>query len=138
MANDAQWVERLNNVSQHQMPGMVAMIVTHAEHGLMRARLEAEDKIVAPIGSLFAPAIVTLADTLCAYGTVVPEGALGFTTSELNCHFLSRVDEGGVLCEATLLHDGHTTQVWNAIVRAEDTGKLIAVFRCTQHIRWPQ
>lgn len=138
MPNDADWVARLNAVNQDRLPGMVGMVVTHAEPGLMRARMEAKDKIIAPIGFLFAPAIVTLADTLCAYGTRLPEGASGFTTAELKCNFMSTVREGGVLCEAKLVHGGRTTQVWDATITAEATGKLMALFRCTQIILWPK
>lgn len=140
MANDAAWVARLNTVNRDRLPGMVGMVVTHAERGLMRARMEAKDRIIAPIGFLFAPAIVTLADTLCAYGTggCLPEGANGFTTIELKTNFMSTVREGGVLCEARLVHGGRTTQVWDATITAEATGKLMALFRCTQAVLWPK
>jgi uncharacterized protein (TIGR00369 family) len=94
--------------------------------------------LVAPIGFLFAPSIVTLADTLCAYGTIPPQGAIGFTTAELKCNFMSTVREGTVLCEAKLLHGGRTTQIWDATITAEATGKLMAAFRCTQIILWPK
>ena len=39
---------------------------------------------------------------------------------------------GGVSCEARLLHGGRTTQVWDAEVKSEVSGKTIALFRCTQ------
>jgi uncharacterized protein (TIGR00369 family) len=117
---------------------MVGMIVTHAEPGLMRARMEAKPALIAPIGFLFAPAIITLADTLCAYGTTLPAGATGFTTAELKCNFMSTVREGNVLCEAVRVHNGRTTQVWDATITAEATAKLMALFRCTQIILWPK
>ncbi len=138
MANNAEWVSRLNNVNQDRLPGMVGMIVTHAEPGLMRARMEAKPALIAPIGFLFAPALVTLADTLCAYGTIVPEGAQGFTTVELKCNFMSTIREGNVLCEARRVYNGRTTQVWDAELTAEQTGKLMALFRCTNMILWPK
>jgi 1,4-dihydroxy-2-naphthoyl-CoA hydrolase len=39
-----------------------------------------------------------------------------------------------VICVARPAHKGRTTQVWDAEVRAEKTGKTIALFRCTQMI----
>jgi 1,4-dihydroxy-2-naphthoyl-CoA hydrolase len=138
MANDEAWVARLNAVNQDRLPGIIGMKVTHAELGLMRARMDVTPALVAPIGFLFAPSIVALADTLCAYGTVLPEGASNFTTAELKCNFMSTVRDGGVLCEAKLLHGGRTTQVWDALITAEATGKLMAAFRCTQIILWPK
>ena len=138
MANDPKWVARLNAVNQERLPGMVGMVVTHAESGLMRARMEARPELIAPIGFLFAPALVTLADTLCAYGTRPPEGASGFTTAELKCNFMSTIREGAVLCEARRMHGGRTTEVWDATMTAETTGKLMALFRCSQIFLWPK
>jgi uncharacterized protein (TIGR00369 family) len=138
MANDEAWVARLNAVNQDRLPGLIGMKVTHAEPGLMRARMDVTPALVAPIGFLFAPSIVALADTLCAYGTILPEGALNFTTAELKCNFMSTIRDGAVLCEAKLLHGGRTTQVWDATATAEATGKLMAAFRCTQIILWPK
>jgi uncharacterized protein (TIGR00369 family) len=40
--------------------------------------------------------------------------------------------EGGVTCDARLVHAGRTTQVWDAEVKSEASGKTIALFRCTQ------
>ena len=138
MPNDEAWVARLNAVNQDRLPGLVGMVVTHAEEGLMRARMEVKHELVAPIGFLFAPALVTLADTLCAYGTTLPQGAVNFTTAELKCNFMSSIREGAVLCEARRVHNGRTTQVWDAELMAEATGKLMALFRCTQIILWPK
>ncbi|PYM57580.1 MAG: competence protein ComA, partial [Candidatus Rokuibacteriota bacterium] len=74
------------------------------------------------------------ADTSCGYGTVAsaPADARGFTTVELKANFVGTLREGALACEATLAHAGRTTQVWDARVTDETTGKLLALFRCTQ------
>jgi acyl-coenzyme A thioesterase PaaI-like protein len=41
-------------------------------------------------------------------------------------------------CVATAAHLGGTTQVWDAIVTRRDTGRVIALFRCTQMILYPR
>ena len=46
--------------------------------------------------------------------------------------------DGSILCAATLLHGGRTTQVWDAEVTDEASGKKIALFRCTQLILYPR
>jgi len=46
--------------------------------------------------------------------------------------------EGGISCEARLLHSGRTTQVWDADVKSEAAGKTIALFRCTQMLLYPR
>jgi 1,4-dihydroxy-2-naphthoyl-CoA hydrolase len=35
---------------------------------------------------------------------------------------------------ATPLHRGKTTQVWDAVVTHKESGRTLAVFRCTQMI----
>jgi len=43
-----------------------------------------------------------------------------------------------VLCEAAAQHAGRTTQVWDATVKSADSGRTIALFRCTQMVLWPK
>jgi len=102
--------------------------------GFAHGRFEVGKRHLAPNGYLHAATVVALADTACGYGCVMslPEGASGFTTIELKTNFLGTVLEGGVTCEARLLHGGRTTQVWDAEVKSEQNGKTIALFRCTQ------
>ena len=89
---------------------------------------------LAPNGFLHAATVVALADTSCGYGCVLalPDDAVGFTTVELKANFLGTTTEGALVCEATMVHGGRSTQVWDATVTDESTGRDIAVFRCTQ------
>lgn len=91
---------------------------------------------LAPNGYLHAAAIVALADTACGYGCMVslPEGGTSFTTAELKTNFIGTALEGRLTCDARLVHGGRTTQVWDAEVKSEATGKTLALFRCTQII----
>lgn len=95
---------------------------------------------LAPNGYLHAGALVTLADTACGYATMMtlPAGASGFTTLELKSNFLATVLEGTVEAVATPLHQGRNTQVWDAEILAKESGKRLALFRCTQMIIWPK
>jgi uncharacterized protein (TIGR00369 family) len=94
------------------------------------------EELLAPNGYLHAAAVVALADTACGYGCIasLPEGGSGFTTIELKTNFLGTATEGVLGCEAKLLHGGRTTQIWDAIVTNEESGKALALFRCTQLI----
>jgi 1,4-dihydroxy-2-naphthoyl-CoA hydrolase len=77
--------------------------------------------------------VIGLADTACGYGCILnlPEGGTGFTTIELKTNFLRTARDGTITCEATMLHGGRTTQLWDATVRDPD-GRTLALFRCTQ------
>jgi acyl-coenzyme A thioesterase PaaI-like protein len=48
-------------------------------------------------------------------------------------------DHVGIInCIAKPVHKGRTTQVWDAEVCSDETGKKIAFFRCTQMVLWPK
>lgn len=64
----------------------------------------------------------------------LPESAKGFTTIELKSNFLGTAREGTIECTAKASHSGRKTQVWDAEVKHRETGKIIALFRCTQMI----
>jgi uncharacterized protein (TIGR00369 family) len=132
--------ETLNKFGEGFLPGLIGVEITSVEAELLRGRTVVRDELFAPNGFLHAGAVVSIADTLCGYGTIVnlPEGATGFTTVELKSNFVGTAREGVVLCEARPVHRGRTTQVWDAEVTAESTGRTIAVFRCTQMVLWPK
>lgn len=122
------------------LPGMFGIEFVEVAPKRVVARLELQDEHLAPNGFLHAASVVALADTACGYGCVatLPEGANSFTTIELKTNFLGTAREGVIRVEATLVHGGRTTQVWDAIVRDEGADKVIALFRCTQMILYPK
>jgi uncharacterized protein (TIGR00369 family) len=125
---------RWNALGQGYLPGLLGLEIRDIERGRVASRLPVRRELLAPNDYLHAASVVALADTSCGYGTVasLPEGARGFTTIELKTNFLGTAREGAIACEATLVHGGRTTQVWDARVTDEATGKVLALFRCTQ------
>ncbi len=111
-----------------------------ARPGYVKGRFDVKTHHLAPNTFLHAASVIALADSACGYGCIIsrPEGALNFTTIELKSNFLGTTREGGVSVEANLAHGGRTTQVWDAVVTAEATGKTIALVRCTQMILYPK
>ncbi len=132
-------VEDLNRANEGKLPGWIGLEITAVEAGLVEGRFPVRPELVAHTGYLLAGAVLSVADILCAYGvsTVWPRGASGFTTAEVKCNFVGTAVEGAVLCRARLLHGGRTTQVWDAEMTNETTGKLMAAFSCTQIILYP-
>src|SRR5262245_17317779 len=118
------------------LPGLLGIEFSTIAPGRVIGRLPLRPDLLAPNGYLHAATVIALADTACGYGAVasLPEGGRGFTTIELKANFLGTLTDGAIACDATLAHGGRTTQVWDARVTDEATGKLVAVFRCTQLI----
>jgi uncharacterized protein (TIGR00369 family) len=123
------------------LPDILGLEWLQAVPGLVRGRMTVAKHHMAPNGFLHAASVIALADSASGYGCVVslPPGASGFTTIELKSNFLGTVRLGdGVACEARLVHGGRNTQVWDAVVTAEATGKTMALFRCTQMVLYPK
>ena len=133
-------IEQMNARSQGTLPGLIGIEFTGIEPGRTTSRLALRPELLAPNGYLHAAVIIAIADTTCGYGTItnLPKGAQSFTTIELKSNFLNTAREGAIACVATRVHNGRTTQIWDAQVTDETSGKTIALFRCTQLILYPR
>ncbi len=133
-------LEEWNARGREYLPGLLGLEFLTVEKTEVVAQFEVERRHMAWNGFLHAGAVVSLADTCCGYGAVkaLPEGALGFTTIDLSSNFLSTAREGRAICTARPLHQGRTSQVWDATIISDASGKTLAHFRCTQLILWPR
>lgn len=129
-----------NTLSVDTLPGFLGIVITDVDALQVKAILPVERSLMAPNGFLHAGTVVTLADTTAGYGCIanLPDGATGFTTVELKSNFLGTARDGTLECTATAVHVGKTTQVWDAVVTHKETGKTMALFRCTQMLLYPK
>jgi uncharacterized protein (TIGR00369 family) len=118
------------------LPGLLGIVITHVSAQEVRSELAMRPALMAPNGFLHAGSVITLADTSAGYGCIAnfPEGATGFTTIELKSNHLATTRDGTLDCVARPVHLGRTTQVWDATVTHRESGKTLALFRCTQMI----
>ena len=132
--------DHFNTRGAENLPGHLGLVITHVSATEVRSELAVNKPLMAPNGFLHAGSIVTLADTSCGYGCIanLPEGATGFTTIELKSNHLGTARDGTIECVAKPAHLGKTTQVWDAVVTHRETGKTIALFRCTQMVLYPK
>lgn len=132
-------VEGMNALAAGYLPGLFGIEILAIEAGKLRSFLTIRPEMLAPNGFLHAATIIALADTTAGYATIahLPPGAERFTTIELKSNFFGTLTEGIMLCEATAVHAGRTTQVWDAEVSSE-AGQRLALFRCSQMILWPR
>ena len=133
--------EQLNALSDGHFPGLIGFTVVEVHDDGVSARLAVRPDLLAPNGYLHAASVIGLADTACGYGCrlVLPEGATGFTTIELKSNFLSSARAGErVSCRCIPAHLGRQTHVWDAVVSNETTGRVMALFRCTQMVLMPR
>jgi uncharacterized protein (TIGR00369 family) len=85
-------------------------------------------------GTLHGGAVMSLADSLGAVGAFLslPPGSRGTTTLESKTNFLSAAKVGATVTgEATPVHSGKRTGVWQTMITGED-GKAVALVIQTQ------
>ena len=128
--------EEMTARCQGYFPALLGITVTDVAIGRVSARLPIRPELMAPNGFLHAGTLVTLADTACGIGTIAALHGSGasFTTVELKSNFLGTAREGDLVCEAVARHLGRATQIWDAEVKAAESGRSLALFRCTQMV----
>ena len=126
--------QQLNEIGARYLPGYMGIVITGVVGAEVRSELAVREIHMAPNGYLHAGTVVTLADTSAGYGCTanLPTGAVGFTTVELKSNHLGTAVDGTIECVAKAVHLGKTTQVWDAVVTHRESGRTIALFRCTQ------
>ncbi|HEY2531951.1 MAG TPA: PaaI family thioesterase [Xanthobacteraceae bacterium] len=126
--------QKFNAAGAGKLPGHLGVVITEVSASRVSGELPVMESVMAPNGYLHAGAIVTLADTVSGYGCIanLPVDASGFTTIELKSNHLGTTLDGTIVAVATPVHRGKTTQVWDAIVTHKESGRTLALFRCTQ------
>ncbi|CAG4888297.1 PaaI family thioesterase [Paraburkholderia saeva] len=128
-------IERLAERQKGTLPDLLGFRVVSLEQGSLVGEFTVRSDLLAPNGFLHAASVIGLADTACGYACLahLPDRAVNFTTIELKSNFLGTATEGVVRAEATGVHLGRSTQIWDAKV-VGPSGKVIALFRCTQMV----
>lgn len=127
-----------NKAAQDGFASLVGLEVLHVDPAEVQIKLDITPEHIAFNGLVHAGVVVSLADTACGVGSIafLPEGASAHATIELKCNFVRPVKDKSIVCTASPRHMGRTTQIWDARVFSEQSGKDIAYFRCTQMILW--
>lgn len=120
-------------------PRYLGLELTAAEPERLAASVLVRDETGNGQGTMHGGAIMAVADTLGAIGTLI-NLAKGqrTTTLESKTNFIGAAPIGAkLLAEATPLHRGRTTQIWQTRITRED-GKLVAIVTQTQLVLSPQ
>lgn len=102
------------------------------DKGYVRASMPVDDRTRQPFGYLHGGASVALAETVAsigAYELIDQENEICFGL-EINANHIRSKREGKVTAEATVLHKGRSTQVWEIKIKDEED-QLICISRCT-------
>ena len=133
--------EYLNKIGAGFLPDYLGLVVTETGGGEVKCEIVIEGHHLAVLnGFLHAGTVLTLADTACGIGCFVhlPKDASSFATIEVKSNLLATAREGTLQCSAQAVHLGKSTQVWDATVVHKESGRKLALFRCTQFIIYPK
>ena len=114
-------------------PGLLGVEMTEVTQDRVRATLRVRPELCTSGGILHGGAIMAFADTLGAVGTVVnmPKGARTATIESKTNFIGSAAVDTTVDGEATPIHRGKTTQVWQTRITTPD-GTLVGIVTQTQ------
>jgi 1,4-dihydroxy-2-naphthoyl-CoA hydrolase len=136
------WALELKENQRSGLSGFLDFEVLELVPGRIRARLPLRDELMMAAGDfVHGGTIVAFADTCAGWATLasLPEGVTGATTAEMKVNVVATTQvPDALLCVATMLHGGRTTQVWDVAVSRERDGRDVAHFRCTQHLLRPR
>ena len=128
-------MDMLARVQQEMLPfaKLLGIEFTNASADRIVARMTVREDLCTRPAVLHGGAIMALADTLGATGTIVnlPAGA-ATTTIESKANFVAPAPAGTqVIGEATPVHRGRRTMIWQTRVTTPE-GRLIALVTQTQ------
>jgi 1,4-dihydroxy-2-naphthoyl-CoA hydrolase len=114
---------------------LLGLRIVEASPDRVVAELTIRDDLRTVGGALHGGTLMALADTVGAAATVVnlPPGATGTTTLESKTNFFAAGRSGVVRAEATPLHRGKRTQVWQTRV-TDESGRLLSLTTQTQMV----
>lgn len=127
-------LDALMDLQRAYLPGLIGMRYTEASKDRLVAELTIRDDLRTVGGALHGGTIMALADTVGATATFLnlPPGA-STTTLESKTNFFAAGRDGVVRAEATPLHRGRTTMVWQTRV-TDASGRLLAQTIQTQMV----
>lgn len=127
--------EQLQHLIAPLFPGLMGVEITEATPDRIVATLLVRPDLCTSGGVCHGGAYMAFADTVGALGTIMnlAPGART-TTIESKTNFLGPAPvDTRITAEATPLHRGNTTQVWQTTIRNE-AGRLCAVVTQTQMV----
>ena len=129
---------QLTELQRGFLPELLGMRYIEASKDRLVAELTIRDDLRTVGGALHGGTIMAMADTVGASATFLnlPPGA-STTTLESKTNFFAAGRDGVVRAEATPLHRGRTTMVWQTRV-TDESGRLLSLTIQTQMVLSPR
>ncbi len=128
---------RLTDSLKGTLGGLLGLRFVEVSADRIVAELEIRDDLRTVGGALHGGTLMALADTVGAAATIVNlTGGNTTTTIESKTNFFAGARSGRVRAEATALHRGRRTHVWQTRI-TDESGRLLSLTIQTQMVLAP-
>ncbi|MCS4486818.1 PaaI family thioesterase [Staphylococcus americanisciuri] len=115
---------------------LLEMKVVEQHDGYIKMTMPVTDKVKQPFGYLHGGATMALGETACSMGSAhlvdttkeIPVGL------EMNVNHIKSAKDGNVFAEASIIHQGRTTHIWEIRI-IDEQENLISIMRGTLLIK---
>jgi 1,4-dihydroxy-2-naphthoyl-CoA hydrolase len=126
------YTQAVNERLKDTMADLIGLRVTHAELKRVTGEITVRTDLTQPYGYIHGGALMTLMDTVAGMASALNVGpSEGFLTIEFKINFLRSVRKGRVIAEATAVHVGRRTHVWQ-VTAHDEQGRQLALATLTQ------
>lgn len=128
-------LEILNAINPNTLMGQLGIEYTAVSEKSVTAKMPVDNRTVQPLGLLHGGASLALAETIAGLGSMLIIDLHKFSAvgSQVSANHVGVATNGFVTAEATIIHQGRSTHVWNVnIYNNED--KLVSSCRVTNMI----
>jgi uncharacterized protein (TIGR00369 family) len=123
----------------HGFDALYGLEIVSADADTVRGVVPVRDELKQPAGLVHGGVYASIAEALASAGTlfaVAPEGKVAMGLGN-HTSFMRPITAGTIHGEASVLHRGRTTWVWDVRI-TDDEGRLCAVTRMTIAVREPR
>ena len=124
--------EELNSINKGSLMEQLGIEYLELKEGYVRGRMPVDERTKQPMGILHGGASLALAETIASLGSLALVDPVKFEIrgASLTANHVGAVTSGWVIGEATLIHRGKMTHVWDIVIKSESEVK-VSVARMT-------
>lgn len=130
------WRNEVEKMTKGTLLEALGIEITELENGRVRGKMPVDERTVQPFKILHGGASVAFAETLGSLGSyVVLKDTNHFAVGlDINANHVRSASSGYVYGEATLIHGGRSTHIWEVKIVNEDQ-KLVCTSRLTMIVK---
>lgn len=116
----------LNKINKGTLMEQLHIEYLEVGDGFVKARMPVNERTKQPMGILHGGANLALAETIGGLGSalIVDLGEYDVRGSQISANHVGTAHAGWVIAEATIIHRGRNTHVWNIDIVDEENRKV--------------